>query len=62
MNVPDLPTSPALLLALSRAAKHEMTSEEIDRQRASWVRGMCCDFEDGRECPECGLSDNQGGE
>jgi hypothetical protein len=25
MNVPDLPTSPALLLALSRAAKHEMT-------------------------------------
>lgn len=32
-------TDPALLERLSRAAKHEMTAEEIRRQRLSFVYG-----------------------
>ncbi len=32
-------TDPALLERLTRAAKHEMTAEEIRRQRVSFVYG-----------------------
>ncbi len=38
--MPEQPkTDPALLERLARAAKHEMTPEEIHRQRVSFVYG-----------------------
>ena len=37
---PPLETSPDLLALIERAKSHNMTPEEIDAQRRSWVRGQ----------------------
>ena len=48
---------PTLDEMLEVATIHEMTPEEIDAQRKSWVRGMTARCEHGEldveQCPQC---------
>jgi hypothetical protein len=48
---------PTLAELLDVATIHRMTPQEIDEQRASWVRGMTARCEHGEldfeQCPEC---------
>lgn len=50
-------TDPELTHLLAEAAKREMTPEEIQAQRESWVRGMTQGCEHGvldfEQCPKC---------
>lgn len=50
-------TDPELLQRLEDAAKHKMTTEEIEAQRQSWVRAFTEGCEHGvldfETCPQC---------